>query len=114
MKTPLVVTLAFSIPTSFLLADAHESTAPKSGDSNEMSESKEKKKKHKFDDISVDDLKAAIDAGSVTIIDVNGMEKYKKGHVPGAVSFHTVKESMEEALPDDKAALIVAYCSGPT
>ena len=66
-----------------------------------------------FPDISIDELKAAIAAGKVTVIDVNGEESYKKGHVPSAIEFGAVKEKLGAALPKDKKALVVAYCGGP-
>lgn len=66
-----------------------------------------------FPDISIDELKAAIAAKKVTVIDVNGEESYKKGHVPTALEFGTVKGKLESVLPKDKKALVVAYCGGP-
>jgi len=66
-----------------------------------------------FPDISIDELKAAIAAKKVTVIDVNGEESYKKGHVPSAVEFGAVKEKLANVLPKDKKALVVAYCGGP-
>ena len=67
-----------------------------------------------FPDISIDDLKKAIEAKKVTIIDVNGAASYKKGHVPTAVDFTAVKGKLADALPKDKNALVVAYCGGPS
>ena len=67
-----------------------------------------------FPDISIEDLKKAIEAKKVTIIDVNGAASYKKGHVPTAVDFTAVKSKLAESLPADKNALVVAYCGGPS
>ena len=110
--TPLVAIIALSLPASFVVADNHATPADTSDAVTEKS--KKKKMKHQFEDLSVDDLKAAIDAGNVTILDANGPDKYKAGHVPGALSIHEVKATLAESLPEDKAALIVAYCGGPT
>ena len=66
-----------------------------------------------FPDISIDEMKAAIAAKKVTVIDVNGEESYKKGHVPSALEFGAVKEKLASVLPKDKKALVVAYCGGP-
>ena len=63
--------------------------------------------------ISVDDLDAAINAGTVTILDVNGSDSYSEGHIPGAIDFEASEVSLKDALPEDKNALIVAYCGGP-
>jgi rhodanese-related sulfurtransferase len=66
-----------------------------------------------FPDISITDLKTAIDGKKVTVIDVNGSDSYKKNHVPGALDFDTVEKELAKSLPADKGALVVAYCGGP-
>jgi len=67
-----------------------------------------------FPDISIDELKSAIEAKKVTVIDVNGAGAYKAGHIPGAISYSAAKADLAKALPSDKSALVVAYCGGPT
>ncbi|HXJ74270.1 MAG TPA: rhodanese-like domain-containing protein, partial [Candidatus Dormibacteraeota bacterium] len=67
-----------------------------------------------FPDISIEELKSALEAKKVTLIDVNGPQSYKKGHIPSAVEFGTIKGDLATALPKDKKALVVAYCGGPT
>ena len=67
----------------------------------------------KYADISQADLKAAIAAGKVTVIDVNGTESYKAGHIIGAIDFEANSAKLASLLPADKGALIVAYCGGP-
>lgn len=66
-----------------------------------------------YGDISIEDLEKKIAAGEVTLIDVNGTSSYKKGHVPGAIDFQANAKNLKELLPENKDALIVAYCSGP-
>jgi rhodanese-related sulfurtransferase len=66
-----------------------------------------------FPDISIKELKAAIDAKKVVLIDANGTETWQKGHIPGAIDFATSKEKLASVLPADKSALVVAYCGGP-
>ncbi len=63
-----------------------------------------------FQDISTDELKKAIEEKKVTLIDVNGSDSYKAGHIPGAIDFSASKAQLADKLPKDKAALIVAYC----
>jgi rhodanese-related sulfurtransferase len=67
-----------------------------------------------FPDISVGELKSAIAEKKVTVLDVNGSDSFKKGHIPGAVDFRANKAEIAKALPSDKNALVVAYCGGPT
>ncbi len=67
----------------------------------------------RYADISHDQLKTAIAAGAVTIIDVNGSDSYTEGHIPGALNFSAVKADLAARLPANKDALIVAYCGGP-
>ena len=61
-------------------------------------------------DISHDELKKAMKENKVTLIDVNGSETYKQGHIPGAIDFEANEEKLAAKLPDDKNALVVAYC----
>src|SRR5580658_5809256 len=66
-----------------------------------------------YPEISIADLKAAIENKSVTLIDANGTESYRDGHIPGAINFETDGPNLEKILPKDKTALVVAYCGGP-
>jgi len=67
-----------------------------------------------FPDISVDELKSAIEAKKAVVLDVNGSASYKAGHIPGAIDFRAQKAELAKLLPSDKSALVVAYCGGPT
>jgi rhodanese-related sulfurtransferase len=66
-----------------------------------------------YPDISINELKQAIAQKKVVVIDVNGTDSYKSGHVPTAVNFEAVQANLASALPKDKDALVVAYCGGP-
>jgi rhodanese-related sulfurtransferase len=67
-----------------------------------------------YPDITIDQLKTAIDAKQVTLLDVNGSASWKSGHIPGAVDFTANKAKLASLLPKDKSALVVAYCGGPS
>ncbi len=71
------------------------------------------KKASGYGDISISDLKAAIEAKNVTVIDVNGSDSYAEGHIPTAVDYEKVRANLADVLPKDKNALVVAYCGGP-
>src|SRR6266446_5528770 len=64
-------------------------------------------------DISVSDLKTAIDAKKVILLDANGSKSWKQGHIPGAIDFKASSDKLASVLPSDKGALVVAYCGGP-
>src|SRR4051812_30737142 len=64
-------------------------------------------------DITIKDLKKAIAAKQVTVVDVNGTESWETGHIPTAIDFDTHSDNFAKILPQDKNALIVAYCGGP-
>ena len=66
-------------------------------------------------DISLDDLTSAMAEDRVTLVDANGSASYARFHIPGAIDFQARQEAgtLADALPEDKDALIVAYCSGP-
>ncbi|MEV5824657.1 rhodanese-like domain-containing protein [Spirillospora sp. NPDC052242] len=64
--------------------------------------------------ITRDELKAAIDAGAVTVVDALGGEYYAKQHLPGAVPL--VRDDVDAQAPallPDRDAAIVTYCSNP-
>ncbi len=67
-----------------------------------------------YPDITIPEVKKAITEGKVTLIDVNGAQSYKSGHVPGALDFSAVNKDLASKLPADKGALVVAYCGGPS
>src|SRR5262245_5190190 len=66
-----------------------------------------------FADISVKEVDALTKSKKAVILDVNGTESYKKGHVPGAVDYASIKDNLAAKLPANKDTLIVAYCGGP-
>ena len=66
-----------------------------------------------FTDISINEVKKLAESKSAVIIDVNGDESFKAGHVPGALDFAAIKDNFAASLPKQKDALIVAYCGNP-
>jgi rhodanese-related sulfurtransferase len=62
--------------------------------------------------ITRDDLKAAIDSGTVTVLDALAGTYWEQQHLPGAIPLHAdhVEQAYRELLPD-RDALIVTYCS---
>lgn len=66
-----------------------------------------------YPDVSVATVKTNITAKTITLLDANGTEAWKKGHIPGAIDFESSKDKLADLLPKDKSALIVAYCGGP-
>ena len=67
-----------------------------------------------YPDIKIPELKAAIAAKKVTLLDANGTESWRKGHIPGAIDFEAYAgKKLAKVLPKEKNALVVAYCGGP-
>lgn len=66
-----------------------------------------------FPDISISEVKKLSESKKAVIIDVNGSESYKGGHIPGALDYEVISGKLAKVLPEDKNALIVAYCGGP-
>jgi rhodanese-related sulfurtransferase len=67
-----------------------------------------------YPDISVAELKKAIEEKNVTVIDVNGATSFSKGRIPTAINFAEAKDDLASKLPANKDALVVAYCGGPS
>ncbi|MFW5844955.1 MAG: rhodanese-like domain-containing protein [Planctomycetota bacterium] len=68
-----------------------------------------------YPDIRHAELVTLLKHDAVTVIDVNGSESFQTGHIPGAIDFDAHKQAgtLEQQLPSDKDALIVAYCANP-
>ena len=66
-----------------------------------------------YPDITINDLKTAMASKNVVLLDANGTDSYKEGHIPGAIDFESTKGKLAKVLPKDKNALVVAYCGGP-
>jgi rhodanese-related sulfurtransferase len=65
--------------------------------------------------ISRDELKAGIDAGSLTVVDALGGDYYAKQHLPGAIALVAAEvDAQAAALLPDRDAAIVTYCTGPS
>lgn len=64
-------------------------------------------------DITIPELKDAIAAKKVVLLDANGTKVWQAGHIPGAIDFKSNQDKLASLLPPDKNALIVAYCGGP-
>jgi rhodanese-related sulfurtransferase len=67
-----------------------------------------------FPDISIPELKIAIATQKVVLLDANGPDSWKSGHIPGAIDFRSNQDNLASLLPADKNVLIVAYCGNPT
>jgi rhodanese-related sulfurtransferase len=66
-----------------------------------------------FANIGINEVNKLAESKSAVIIDVNGDESFKAGHVPGALDFAAIKDKLATSLPEKKDALIVAYCGNP-
>ncbi|WP_204299917.1 rhodanese-like domain-containing protein [Actinoplanes campanulatus] len=65
--------------------------------------------------ISRDDLRALLDAGSVTLVEALPEPQYSAGHLPGAVNLPGDLTAELAARPaPDPAGTVVTYCAGPS
>ena len=65
--------------------------------------------------ITRDELKAAIGAGTATVVDALGGDYYAKQHLPGALALAPGDvDALAPAVLPDKGAAIVTYCTGPS
>ena len=62
--------------------------------------------------ITRDELRSAIDAGEVVVVETLGPQYYEDAHLPGAINIpHTEVRALAPSLLPDKDAAIVTYCS---
>ena len=65
--------------------------------------------------ISRDELKTAIDAGAIAVVDALGGDYYESRHLPGAIALTEDQvDAQASALLSDKTAAIAVYCSNPS
>lgn len=64
-----------------------------------------------YGEVSKAELQKLIADKKVFLIDVNSKESFAKQSIPGAIHFGS-QSKLENVLPKDKDALIVAYCGG--
>ena len=63
-------------------------------------------------ELSVQDVSARLGQPGFFVFDNNGQSQWKRSHVPGAKNLNAHLYEASE-LPEDKAATLVFYCSGP-
>ena len=64
--------------------------------------------------VTRDELRAEIDAGTVTVVDALGGDYYASQHLPGAIALVEAElGALAPQLLADRAAAIVTYCSNP-
>lgn len=68
----------------------------------------------RYPEISKTELKSVVEEKRAFIVDVNSDKSFKKAHVPGAIHYKSHKAEFAQLLPEQKDALIVAYCGGPS
>ena len=63
-------------------------------------------------DLSVDEVEQRLGTPGFHVFDANSRGRWKRSHVPTAVSIDPY-DFQESELPPDKQATLVFYCSGP-
>jgi rhodanese-related sulfurtransferase len=65
-----------------------------------------------FGEVTLEELKGLVESKAVVLLDANGTDSFKAGHIPGAIDFESAEATLGTVLPADKGALVVAYCGG--
>jgi len=63
-------------------------------------------------ELSVADVAARLGQPGFYVYDNNGHGRYRRSHVPGAKHLNPHNYEMT-ALPEDRSATLVFYCTGP-
>jgi hypothetical protein len=63
-------------------------------------------------ELRVDEVAARLGQPDFFVFDNNGQGRWKRSHVPGAKNLNAYSFEAD-ALPANKAAALVFYCSGP-
>ena len=67
-----------------------------------------------YPEISKTELQSHVKNKTAFVVDVNGSKSYAKRHIDTAVDYQATEAAFASTLPADKAALVVAYCGGPS
>lgn len=113
MKTMLCGIMILALTFSTGMLSGADENAPKTDAKPKVKTEAAKTNKGSQSEINLVDLKKAIADKTVVLLDCNGNESYAKGHLPGAFNFEAIKDDLVKHLPEDKSALVVAYCGGP-
>jgi rhodanese-related sulfurtransferase len=62
--------------------------------------------------LTVAEVAARLGQPGFHVFDNNGLGRWRRSHVPGAKNLNAYSFDVG-ALPDDKSATLVFYCSGP-
>jgi hypothetical protein len=63
-------------------------------------------------ELSIGEVSSRLGTPGFYVFDNNGHGRWQRGHVPGAVNLNPYDYD-PSALPSDKNATLVFYCSGP-
>jgi rhodanese-related sulfurtransferase len=65
--------------------------------------------------VTLDELRALLDADAVTLVEALPATAYDAEHIPGAVNVpDELSEDMAETIAPDRTRTVVVYCSGPS
>lgn len=68
----------------------------------------------RYDSLDAEQLIALMASDTaVVLIDSRSPERYRAGHIPGAINIPHHKTRTAESMPDSMDAMIVFYCDGP-
>jgi rhodanese-related sulfurtransferase len=62
------------------------------------------------EDLTREDIKAGLDAGSILLVDVREAHEFAAGHIPGSISLPLSRFSVED-LPDAEGKRVVLSCA---
>lgn len=63
-------------------------------------------------ELTVAEVATRLGQSDFFVFDNNGAGRWRRGHVPGAQNLNPY-DYAESALPPDRSATLVFYCSGP-
>ena len=66
-----------------------------------------------FPEVSLGEMQQLVRSRSAVILDCNGSDSYREGHLPGAIDYEANYARLGQILPGNRGVPVVVYAGGP-
>lgn len=66
-----------------------------------------------FPEVSLGDMQQLVRSRSAIVLDCNGSDSYREGHLPGAIDYEANFSRLGQILPGNRGVPVVVYAGGP-
>ncbi len=66
-----------------------------------------------FPEVSLGEMQQLVRSRSAVLLDCNGSDSYREGHLPGALDYDAHYSRLSQVLPRNRQVPVVVYAGGP-